>query len=183
MVVGRHFWIFAALATGCTHAADDKGPPAQPSAAPATVVESDARASQAPLPPTTGGLMNADRLAGILRELADSASGDARVMELSYRGVDMVLVTDTAADRMRLVAPIADASALDKAALEILMAANYHSALDARYAISEGVVFSVYIHPLSPLRESEVRSAVEQVAALVDTFGTSFSSLGVVFGG
>ncbi len=32
-----------------------------------------------------------------------------------------------------------------------MMIANFHTALDARYAISDGVIYAAFIHPLSSL--------------------------------
>lgn len=64
-----------------------------------------------------------------------------------------------------------------------VLEANFHSALDARYATSDGVLYAAFIHPLSPLTEAEVRSAVAQVASLVRSFGTTYSSGELVYGG
>lgn len=96
--------------------------------------------------------------------------------------VAMALIVDEGADRMRIIAPIADASGYGVVELKALMEANYHSALDARYAISDGVVYAAFIHPLSPLTESELEAAVIQVVNLVRSFGSSFSSTDRVFG-
>ncbi len=43
------------------------------------------------------------------------------------------------------------------------------------------MVCAAYIHPLSPLRPEEVYSALRQVAELVKTFGTTYSSGELVF--
>lgn len=64
-----------------------------------------------------------------------------------------------------------------------VLEANFHSALDARYATSDGVLYAAFIHPLSPLTEAEVRSAVAQVASLVRSFGTTYSSGELAYGG
>lgn len=142
--------------------------------------------ARAPVPMAAGEPMTAARLIATVRGWADEgdqAPGDARSLQFTYRGVAMLLVVDENADRMRIVAPIMQSTELGRDELAVLMQANFHTALDARYAITDGVVYSVYIHPLSPLREAQVRSAVEQVASLVATFGSTFSSTDVVFGG
>ncbi len=59
---------------------------------------------------------------------------------------------------------------------------NFHSALDARYVTSNGLVYAAYIHPLSPLRREEILSVLRQVAELVKTFGTPYSSGELSFG-
>ena len=63
------------------------------------------------------------------------------------------------------------------------MAANFHTALDGRYATSEGVLYAAFIHPLSPLTEEELASALRQVAALARNFGTTYSSDALLYGG
>ena len=60
--------------------------------------------------------------------------------------------------------------------------ANYHSALDVRYAISDEMVMAAYIHPLDPLVEAQVESAVRQVASAVQSFGGAYSSGELLFG-
>ena len=97
-------------------------------------------------------------------------------------GVDMVCVIDTNFDRMRIIAPITPSAGLDPTVLDALLEANFHSALDARYATSNGYVYSAFIHPLSPLTEKELISALRQVATLALTFGTEYTSGELSFG-
>ncbi|NJL83304.1 MAG: hypothetical protein HC890_10765, partial [Chloroflexaceae bacterium] len=54
--------------------------------------------------------------------------------------------------------------------------------LDARYAVSNGVVFAAFVHPLSTLDERDFLSALRQVSQLVRNFGTSYSSGALSFG-
>ena len=54
--------------------------------------------------------------------------------------------------------------------------------LDAQYATNEGVLYSAFIHPLSPLTDGEARSAIDQVANLALTFGTTYQSGNLIFG-
>ena len=56
------------------------------------------------------------------------------------------------------------------------MEANFHSALDARYAISDGILWAAFIHPLQELTKDQVISAISQVYSTVQTFGTYYSS-------
>jgi hypothetical protein len=51
------------------------------------------------------------------------------------------------------------------------------------YAVSEGVLYSAYIHPLSELSESQLTSAIEQVANLAITFGYEYTSGTLEYGG
>ena len=64
-----------------------------------------------------------------------------------------------------------------------MMQANYDAVLDARYALANDIVWSVFIHPLSSLTQKDFLSAVAQTVTAVETFGTSYTSGAVIFGG
>ena len=63
------------------------------------------------------------------------------------------------------------------------MRANFDSALDARYALRDGQLWSVYLHPLPTLTRTDFESGLGQVLSLAHTFGTTFSSGEFRFGG
>ncbi len=63
------------------------------------------------------------------------------------------------------------------------MQANFDSALDARYAIAKQTLWSVYLHPLSSLRDDEFLTGLGETVNLVSTFGTTYSSGLLNFGG
>lgn len=96
---------------------------------------------------------------------------------------NVTLVYDINADRMRLVSAVAGLEGLGEAELLRLMQANFDSALDARYAVAQGALWSTFIHELSSLTADEFGSGVGQTVNLVQTFGTTFSSGALVFGG
>jgi len=56
------------------------------------------------------------------------------------------------------------------------MEANFDRTLDARYALFQGKLWSVYLHPLNSLTEEEFAAALDQVANLVETYGTTYAS-------
>ncbi len=60
----------------------------------------------------------------------------------------------------------------------ILLQANYGKTYDARYAIGDGMLWAVYVHPLTTLDPRDLESALTQVAKLVRNFGTSYSAGG-----
>jgi len=91
-------------------------------------------------------------------------------------GFNIMIIYDVNADRMRIVCPIIKVEELAKDQLTQAMHANFHTALDARYAISNGIVWSVFIHPLSDLSESLFLSAIEQTLTAAVTFGEEYSS-------
>ena len=99
-----------------------------------------------------------------------------------FSQVQMALVSDTTHDRMRIIAPVLSYDELDEAAKDAVMEANFRSALDARYAVSNGVLYAAFIHPLSGLNEAQLQSAMDQVANLTHTYGSSYSSGQLVYG-
>ena len=127
-------------------------------------------------------IMELDALEAVLRARADDVSGEAGAWEFEIHGVHMACFTDTRFDRMRIIAPILDVVDLTDEQRDAALEANFHTALDARYATSDGVLYSAFIHPLSPLTVTEVESALRQVAGLVDTFGSTYSSGALMFG-
>ena len=94
----------------------------------------------------------------------------------TYNKVKMALISDTNHDRMRIISPITQYSALTTEVKDVVMESNFHLALDARYAVRDDVLYSAFIHPMSPLTQQELEAALKQVSTLVLTFGTSYSS-------
>ncbi len=127
--------------------------------------------------------MTNQKLKDILTQEVDDIEGIRGRWQLKLNELPMMVLTDSINDRMRIIAPIIEVSKLDEDLLLDCLTANFHSALDVKYAISDNILWSVYVHPLSPLTEREVRSAVQQVFLAAATFGTSFSSTPLLFGG
>lgn len=136
-------------------------------------------AAPAPLPET----MTVDKLELIVKRLDERYVRDGNVIRFSYGDQDINLITDPSADRMRVIIAIADAGALDKDLLYRIMQANFDSALDARYAIARGVLWSTFLHPLGSLTEMDFIMGVGQAINIVTSFGTTFSSGVFTFGG
>ena len=67
--------------------------------------------------------------------------------------------------------------------LRAAMVSNFHLALDARYAIGNGVLYATYIHPLRELTKDQLQSAVRQVSNLKTTFGSTYTSGELQYGG
>jgi len=104
-------------------------------------------------------------------------------VQFTIHDVRLICISDDTADRMRILSPIIELSEIDGEQLLLALAANYHTVLDARYALSDGVIYAAYIHPLSSLSKNEFLSAVNQVAAARITFGNEYSSGELVFPG
>lgn len=120
--------------------------------------------------------MTADRLA----ELIIRVDSEAELLGSSWffhiEGIESVVVYDVAADRMRIVMPIGDADELIEKDLLRMMQANFESALDARYAVAQGTLWGVFIHPLSTLTDEEFLVGLGQTANVVLSYGSSYSS-------
>ncbi len=63
------------------------------------------------------------------------------------------------------------------------LVANFHTTLDVKYAVSDEILWAVFIHPLKELSEQQLRDAISQVCHADLTFGTTFSSTDQVFPG
>lgn len=126
--------------------------------------------------------MTIQMLQGLLKDVVQDLKGESGQWRFTYGEVDMAILTSVAHDRMRIIAPVGPEADVTDQQRQRMLAANFHSALDARYATSNGMIYAAYLHPLSPLQRDEVFSALHQVAQLVKTFGTTYSSSGLSFG-
>ncbi len=126
--------------------------------------------------------MTNSTLGNIITRQADTVSGISGNWQFMYKETPMLCITDSANNRMRIIAPITEAANMDKDLLLDAMTANFHSALDVKYAISNNIVWSAYVHPLKELSTEQVESAISQVYLAAATFGTTFSSTELLFG-
>lgn len=127
-------------------------------------------------------VMNNNRLEKILRQEADKMEGQSGSWMLYYGERILLAFTDEPNNRMRIFTPIVDEEKLTPAQMALMLKANFHSALDAKYAVYEGFVVSVFTHPLAELSEEQIADALRQVVRLADTFGESYSSTDLKFG-
>lgn len=127
--------------------------------------------------------MSITRLFEIINALNPEARVQGARMAFHIDAIPVLVVADTVADRMRAMVPIASAEGLSAADLMRMMQANFDSALDARYAVANGRLWAVYIHPLSPLEKDQFLSGLVQTVTVARTYGTAFSGGGAVFGG
>ena len=111
--------------------------------------------------------MTNERLGEIIREHADAVHQDeASYWQFDYFGFQLIAVTDSSSNRMRIMSPISALDGLDDALLLECLAANFDRALDARYATSQGLLWSAFIHTLAELNDDQVVAAINQVARL-----------------
>ena len=127
--------------------------------------------------------MTAARLGELVQRIDPSAIAEGPAWRFVVDDFDLMLVYDIAADRMRVMVAINDAGALPPEELVRLMQANFDSALDARYAIANDMLWGVFIHPLSTLTDTEFLLGVGQTVNVAATFGRGYSSGMFMFGG
>ena len=127
--------------------------------------------------------MTPERMGVIIADMGEDIQEGPNFWQFQIEGVFLMCMYDTTYDRMRIISPIIETEKMTIAQQYSMLESNFHSALDARYAISEGVVYSAFVHPLSSLQDADFRSAIRQVAILGATFGTDYTSGALSFGG
>ncbi|ASC70589.1 hypothetical protein XM38_015290 [Halomicronema hongdechloris C2206] len=130
---------------------------------------------------TAAAVMTLERLEAILQDSVAGLQGEAGQWQFTLDQQSIVVLADEARDRMRIVTPIMPAQQLTPAQVRNVLVANFHTALDARYAVTDGTLVSVYVHPLSSLQADDLRSALQQVASLAANFGSTYSSDALIF--
>ena len=127
--------------------------------------------------------MTPERLGALVQRVDPNAREAGNGFILKVQDRDLRVVFDENADRMRIITPIIPAADLPDGLLQRMLQANFDSVLDTRYAIGSGNVWASFVHRLSSLTDEDFISGLAQTAVAADTFGTSFSSGAVVFGG
>ena len=136
----------------------------------------------APSAARSSDLETAEAVGELLQEIAVDVSGQEGQWTARYRGSRIVVYAIENHGRMRIMAPIASAKELDEAELRILLQANYARALDAKFALQDGVVWSIFNRPLEGLTRSTFLDGAEQVVTLKKNYGTSYRSTELTFG-
>ena len=83
---------------------------------------------------------------------------------------------------MRIITPVTTADALTEENLRRVIQAKLDTALDARYGIAKGSLWSTFVHPLRSLDDEALSKGLGQVVNLADTFGGTYSSGILIFG-
>lgn len=129
------------------------------------------------------GTMTLGHMDEIVRRLDKGAVREANGWKFKIAEVAVMIVADETHNRMRILVPIRKVDGLDAAELMRLMQADFDSALDARYAVAHEILWSAFIHPLSALHDGQFISAIGQTVNLALTYGSSYTSGELVFGG
>lgn len=124
-----------------------------------------------------------DAIAEVIDAVDSKAERQGNNWEFSIDEAQILVVTDAVNNRMRILTPIAMADSVPPEGLLRLLQANFDTALDARYAVAQGLVWGTFIHPLDSLDTRDFASGLLQTKSLADTYGTSFSSGALSYGG
>lgn len=127
--------------------------------------------------------MTGERMTAILRAIDPDAVQRGITTELTIDDVPIMVVVDERADRMRAMVPIRSAEGIEPEELQRMMQANFDTALDARYAVAQGRVWGVYIHPLGALEREQLVSGLIQTVNLARSYGQSYTGGAQHFGG
>ena len=127
--------------------------------------------------------MSLTKLDKILNGISDSIVNTKPQWRFKINQVPFICVADSTHNRMRIISPITNSNRLSEELKTASLTANFHTALDVKYAISDNVLWAVFIHPLEELSKEQVLNAVSQVYYANINFGTSFASTSLVFPG
>ncbi len=153
---------------------------ADPETSPGEEAAPETPQADADLPPAA---MAALALLTIVTTIDEDTQLTANGATFNIDDTTVTLVFDINADRMRLFSQIAPSDGLSGPQLRRLMQANFDTALDARYAVAQGQLWSTFIHPLTSLTQDDFVSALAQTVTLVKTYGKTYSSGAMSFGG
>lgn len=123
---------------------------------------------------------------GRMAEIVFALDPEARVagpgFEFTIDDIPVLIVTDVRANRMRAMVPIRSSKGMNAEELMRVMQANFDSALDARYAVANGRLWGVFIHPFVELEKDQLISGLAQTVNIAKTYGTLYTGGAVQFG-
>lgn len=121
--------------------------------------------------------MTNETLAILVNEHLTEVKGTPGRWVGEYEGSPIMVLTDPSHDRMRIMSPVKQmGKEPNPGELKRCMEANFASALDARYALYNGVLWAVFLHPLSEFRGGRFCSVLSQVTKLASNHGRSYAS-------
>ena len=125
--------------------------------------------------------MTNEQLEVIIKNLTTKVRGQHGHWEFEIDNTRFICLTDVTHNRMRIISPIIEADKATPDQMQQCMEANFHSALDVKYAIADGFIWSAFIHPLKELTRDQLFDAMLQVRAASLTYGDTFTSTDLVF--
>ena len=122
--------------------------------------------------PAGAGAMDQVRLERIFEGQVEKIAGGAGYLRSQVDGIDVVLISDPDTDRMQLIVPVPLTENVGVQHLVGMLQANFHHGLDAKYALSDGVIYAVFSHRLSTLAEEDLVAGYRQALDLAKRFGS-----------
>ena len=126
--------------------------------------------------------MTVERLSEIVLDIDPDAALTPNGLELTLEDIPLLIVVAPEADRMRAMVSIASAEDVTPEEMLRMMQANFDTALDARYAVAQGRVWGVFIHPLAALEREQLLSGLAQTVNLARSYGSLYTGGANVFG-
>ncbi len=127
--------------------------------------------------------MTPEELVDIIKQEADTTDIQGNSLRFIFKETMLICIYDENANRMRIISPIIEREKIGEEELLNALVANFHTALDVKYALSDEIIWSVFAHPLKELTEAQVVDAIYQVYAAALTFGGSYTSTNLTFPG
>ncbi len=128
-------------------------------------------------------MMDNKQLGLLIGKTAEIKKESPGYWEVKYKDWLLLIITDEKNNRMRIIAPVAEEKDVKKTEFKTLLEANFDRALDVKYAFSNGYLWSVFAHPLKVLTDEEFIDAMDQVFMLAATYGSTYQSTNMIFGG
>jgi len=126
--------------------------------------------------------MTANRLSEIVLDIDPDSALTPNGLELTLEDIPVLIVLAPEADRMRAMVSIASVEDVTPEEMLRMMQANFDTALDARYAVAQGRVWGVFIHPLAALEREQLLSGLAQTVNLARSYGSLYTGGANVFG-
>ncbi|HSF12229.1 MAG TPA: hypothetical protein VLA50_04585, partial [Erythrobacter sp.] len=86
-----------------------------------------------------------EQMDDVIKALDSKATRTGNSWQFTLEERVMLVVTDATAARMRIITPIALIAELPEGAMQRLMQANFDTALDARYAVAQDLVWGAFL--------------------------------------
>ena len=129
------------------------------------------------------GAMNNALLGALLDDRLTALEGEPGQWQARIDDWTLYVFADEDHDRVRIMVPVAEIGPRDVELLMVALSANFDRALDAKYAMKDGILWATFLHRLSWVTEEELDDAIDQVLTLAQNTGTTFTSTELVFGG
>ena len=141
-------------------------------------------AQEKPTGPVSQSLlpMSNAKMEAILKAESEMVEGNEGYWRVLYGQRILVVVTDEKNNRMRIMTPVTEEKEIKKNQYKEMLQAQFHKALDVKYALFDGVLWSMFVHPLKELTEDQLKDAMSQVYFAANNFGSNYKSTPLEFG-